>query len=119
MTMPIAKATPLETLPVIEQEFAAGNYVESSRLLWEATKNTFLMLGKAHGLDTDDALAIARALDEKDLGKCRYMGLLIAGWVARDHARTAAFEPYEIEISHRRLPDFIRWSHREFGTDKY
>ena len=79
MTMPIAKVTPLETLPVIEQEFAAGNYVESSRLLWEATKNTFLMLGKAHGLHTDDTRAIAYALDGKYGLKMHYLGVLIAG----------------------------------------
>ncbi len=124
MTMPIAKSTPLETLPVetlpvIEQEFAAGNYVESSRLLWEATKNTFLMLGKAHGLHTDDTRAIAYALDGKYGLKMHYLGVLIAGGLAQDHAEMEALEYHELEIPHRLLPEFIRQCYREFGPDKY
>lgn len=117
MTTQIAKATPLESLPAIEREFAAGNYVESSRLLWEATESTFLMLGKAHGLHTDDTRAIAYALDEKYGLDMRYLGLLIAGRVARDHVITEAFEPYDLEICHRLLPEFIRRCYREFGFD--
>ena len=117
MTTPIAATTPLESLPAIEREFAAGNYMESCRLLWDATKSTFLMLGQAHGLHTDDTLAIAHALDEKHPGKYRYTGLLISGWVARDHVITEAFELYNLEISHRLLPEFIRWCYQEFGTD--
>ena len=117
MITPIAKATPLESLPVIEREFAAGNYVESSRLLWEATKSAFLMLGQAHGLHTDDTRDIAYALDEKYPGKGCYTGRLIAGWVARDHVKTEAFEPYDLEIAHRLLPEFIRWCYGEFSAD--
>ena len=117
MTTPVAKSTPLESLPAIEREFAAGNYVESSRMLWEATKSTFLMLGQAHGLHTDDTRTIAYALDEKYELDMHYLGLLIAGRVARDHVITEAFEPYELEIPHRLLPEFIRRSHREFGVD--
>ncbi len=110
MTMPIAKSTPLETLPVetlpvIEQEFAAGNYVESSRLLWEATKNTFLMLGKAHGLHTDDTRTIAYALDGKYGLKMHYLGVLIAGGLAQDHAEMEALEYHELEIPHRCCPN--------------
>ena len=119
MTAPIAKATPLESLPVIEQEFAAGNYVESSRLLWEATKNTFLMLGKAHRLETGCVHEIAHALDEKYAGKRRYIGRLIAGELAQDHAEMEALEYHELEIPHRLLPEFIRQCYREFGPDKY
>ena len=117
MTTQTAATTPLESLPAIEREFAAGNYVESSRLLWEATKSTFLMLGKAHGLATDDTLAIAHALDEKHPGKYRYTGRLIAGWVAHEYVKTEAFEPYDLEIAHRLLPEFIRWCYQEFGSD--
>ena len=117
MTTPIAKSTPLESLPAIEREFAAGNYVESSRMLWEATKSTFLMLGRAHGMHTDDTRTIAYALDEKYGLDMHYLGLLIAGRVARDQVITEAFEPYELEIPHRLLPEFIRRSHREFVAD--
>lgn len=117
MTMPIIKANPLESLPAIEREFAAGNYVESSRLLWEATKNTFLMLGQAHDLHTDDTRAIAYALDEKYPDKGLYTGRLIAGWVVRDHVKTEAFEPYDLEIAHRLLPEFIRQCYWEFSAD--
>lgn len=117
MTMPIIKANPLESLPAIEREFAAGNYVESSRLLWEATKSTFLMLGKAHGLHTDDTLAIAYALDEKYPDQRRYMRWLIAGELAQDHAEMEALEYHELEIPHRLLPEFIRQCYREFGSD--
>ena len=117
MTTPVAKATPLESLPVIEREFAAGNYVESSRLLWEATENAFLMLGKAHGLYTDDTRAIAYALDEKYGLKMHYLGVLIAGRLAQDHAEMEAQEYHEPEIPHRLLPEFIRQCYREFGSD--
>ena len=117
MTTQIAKSAPLESLPAIEREFAAGNYVESSRMLWEATESTFLMLGKAHGLHTDDTRAIAHVLDEKHPGKYRYTGRLIAGWVAREHVITEAFEPYDLEIAHRLLPEFIRWCYGEFSAD--
>ena len=117
MTMPIAKSTPLESLPAIEREFAAGNYVESCRMLWDTTQITFLMLGKAHGLHTDDIRTIAYALDEKYELDMHYLGLLIAGRVVRDHVITEAFEPYNLEIPHRLLPEFIRRSYREFGSD--
>lgn len=117
MTMLIAKATPLESLPAIEREFAAGNYVESSRLLWEATKSTFLMLGQAHGLKTGCVHEIAHALDEKYAGKRRYMGPLITGELAQDHAEMEALEYHELEIPHRLLPEFIRQCYREFGSD--
>ena len=117
MTKQIAATTPLESLPAIEREFAAGNYVASCRMLWEATKSTFLMLGQAHGLHTDDTRAIAYALDEKYGLDMRYLGVLIAGRVARDHVITEAFEPYDLEIAHRILPEFIRWCYGEFSPD--
>ena len=117
MTTQTVTTTPLESLPAIEREFAAGNYVESCRMLWEATKSTFLMLGQAHGLHTDDTRSIAYALDEKYGLDMRYLGLLIAGRVARDHVITEAFEPYDLEIAHRLLPEFIRWCYAEFGTN--
>ena len=117
MTTQIAKATPLEALPAIEREFAAGNYVESSRMLWDATKSTFLMLGQAHGLETGCVREIAGTLDEKYPSEYRYTGLLISGWVARDHVKTEAFEPYDLELSHHLLPEFIRLCYREFTTD--
>lgn len=118
MTAPVAKATtPLESLDAIEREFAAGNYVESSRLLWAATKSAFLMLGQAHGLETDCVREIAGILDEKHPGKRRYTGMLIAGWVARDHVKTEAFEIYDLELAHCLLPEFIRLCYREFRAD--
>lgn len=117
MTTQIAATTPLESLPAIEREFAAGNYVASSRLLWDATKSTFLMLGRAHDLETGCVREIARTLDEKYPSDYRYTGLLISGWVARDHVKTEAFELYNLEISHRLLPEFIRWCYGEFGSD--
>ena len=117
MPAPITKATPLESLPAIEREFAAGNYVESCRMLWEATKSTFLMLGRAHGLETGCVREIAGTLDEKYPSNRRYTGMLISGWVARDHVITEAFAPYNLEISHRLLPEFIRWCYQEFGAD--
>ena len=117
MTTQIAATTPLESLPAIEREFAAGNYAESCRMLWEATKSTFLMLGQAHGLETGCVREIARTLDEKYPSEYRYTGLLISGWVARDHVKTEAFEPYDLEIAHRLLPEFIRWCYAEFGTN--
>ena len=117
MTTQTAATTPLESLPAIEREFAAGNYVESSRLPWEATESTFLMLGKAHGLHTDDTLAIAHALNEKYPDKGRYTGPLISGWLMRDHAEMEALEYHELEIPHRLLPEFIRRCYREFGPD--
>lgn len=113
MTTPIAKSTPLESLPVIEREFAAGNYVESSRLLWQATKSAFLALGAAHGLPTEDTRAIACALDEKHGTPMRYLGMLIAGGMAQDHAAMAALEYHELQLTHRVLLQFIRATYQE------
>ena len=45
------------------------------------------------------------------------MGRLIAGRMMRDHAEMEALEPHELEIPHCRLPEFIRRSYGEFGSD--
>ena len=112
-----AALAPVASLDEIERQFAAGNYVESSRLLWEATQETFLMLGAAHGLNTGDVRAIAYALDEKYGLEHHYLGRLIAGRMMRDHAEMEALERHELEIPHCRLPEFIRRSYGEFGSD--
>ena len=109
--------TPLESLPAIEREFAAGNYVESSRLLWKATKSAFLTLGAAHGLHTEDTRAIACALDEKCGPPMRHLGLLIAGGMAQDHAAMAALEYHELQLTHRVLLQFIRATYQEHTPD--
>ena len=113
MTMPSTKAVLLESLPAIECEFEAGNYVASCQALWQATKRTFLMLGRAHDLETDDIRAIAHALDKKYPGKRHYTGQLIAGELAQDHAEMEALEYHEIKLAHRLLLEFIRETCRE------
>ena len=62
---------PLQALEAAEREFAAGNYVESSRILWKATEATFAMMAKAHGLDASDTGEIAETLDGRHVGKNR------------------------------------------------
>ena len=62
---------PLQALEAAEREFAAGNYVESSRILWKATEATYAMVAKAHGLHTGDLNQIADALDRKCGGNDR------------------------------------------------
>ena len=51
MTTTESKTTTLESLDVAQREFEAGNYIESSRILWQATQATYDMLARAHGLD--------------------------------------------------------------------
>ena len=111
---------PLQALDAAEREYAAGNYVESSRILWQATEATYAMLAEAHGLDAADLIAVAKALDGKRDGiepkfKHYYLGYLISGWLMEAHAETEALEDYELESPHRRLPPFIRKCYREFS----
>ena len=113
---------PLQALAAAEQEYAAGNYVESSRILWQATEATYAMLAEAHGLDAGDLIAVAKALDHKyhandKYSPRHYRGYLISGKLLRDHAEMAALEDYELEGPHRRLPAFILKCYREFGDD--
>ena len=113
MTMPIAKAALLESLPAIECEFEEGHYVTSCYDLWQATRRTFLMLGKEHGLETDDIQAIANTLDEKHRSRRRYTGALSAGELALVHVEMQALECHEIEFTHYILLKFIREICRE------
>ena len=113
---------PLQALAAAEREYAAGNYVESSRILWQATEATYAMLAKAHGLDAGDLIAVAKALDRKRDGidptfKHYYLGYLISGWLMEAHAEMEALEDYELESPHQRLPTFIRKCYREFGDN--
>lgn len=113
MTMPIAKAALLESLPAIECEFEEGHYVTSCYDLWQATKRTFLMLGREHGLETDDIRAIANALEEKGLSKRSYRAALSSGELARVHAEMQALEYHEIEFAHHVALKSIREICRE------
>ena len=111
---------PLKALEAAEREYAAGNYVASSRILWQATEATYAMLAKAHGLDAADLIAVAKALDRKYGGddsksKYYYRGYLISCGLMQDHAEMEALEDYELESPHRRLPPFIRKCYREFS----
>lgn len=113
---------PLEALEAAEREFAAGNYVESSRILWQATESTYAMMGKALGLDTSNLIEVADSLDRKFGGsdsksKYHYRGYLIACGLMRDHAEMEALEYYELEGPHRRLPPFVRQCYRKFGSN--
>ena len=109
--------TPLETLADAEREFAAGNYRESSRILWEVTEATFNMLARAHGLDPSNHIAVATALDEKyDLG-LYYRGKLSTGKSLRDHAEMDLLEDYELEWPHESQPQFIRKCYIDFSAD--
>ena len=119
MGAPETEMHPLKALEMAEREYAAGNYVESSRILWQATQDTFSMLAKAHGLDASDLIAVARALDRKYGGddsksKYHYRGYLLSGGLMRDHAEMDVLEDYELESPHRRLPLFIRKCYHEF-----
>jgi len=69
MSVPETEMHPLQALEAAEREFAAGNYVDSSRILWQATEATFAMMAKAHGLNTSDTGEIAEALDVRHGGK--------------------------------------------------
>ena len=122
MNAPETEMHPLKALDAAEREYAAGNYVASSRILWQATEATYAMLAKAHGLDPADLIAVAKALDHKYHANDRYSprhyrGYLISGKLLRDHAEMAALEDYELEGPHQRLPAFILKCYREFGDD--
>ena len=113
---------PLQALEAAEREFAAGNYVDSSRILWKATEATYAMVAKAHGLRTGDLNQIADALDRKyggndRRGKGYYSGYLITCGLMRDHAEMEALEEYELDWPSRRLMNFIRECYRKFGND--
>ena len=114
---------PLKALELAEREFAAGNYLESSRILWKATEATFAMMARAHELDTRDAGEIAEVLDARHGSKSpghnkhHYLGFYISGTLMRDHADMDVLEDYELAGPHRRLPEFIRKCYREFDND--
>ena len=117
MNAPKAKMTTLESLEVAQREFDAGNYIESSRILWQATQATYDMLAKAHGLDPSNLSAVARALDKKYNSRYHYLGYLISGRLLRDHAEMDVLEFYDLEYPHEDLPHFIRKCHREFAPN--
>ena len=113
---------PLEALEAAEREYVAGNYLESSRILWEATEATFAMMAKAHGLHASDTGEIAETLDSRHIGKNsghnkhHYLSFYISGTLMRDHADMGVLEDYELAGPHRRLPEFIRNCYREFDS---
>ncbi len=117
MTTTESKASTLESLDIAQREFEAGNYIESSRILWEATQATYRMLAKAHGLDPSNLSAVARALDKKYNRRYHYLGHLISGELLGDHAKMDVLEFYDLEYPHEDLPIFIRKCHRQFAPD--
>ena len=117
MTTTESKTTTLESLDVAQREFEAGNYIESSRILWQATQATYDMLARAHGLDPSDHIAVAKALDKKYNTRYHYRGYLISGKLLRDHAAMDVLEYYELDSPHEDLPPFIRKCYREFAPD--
>ena len=112
-----AEMNTLESLDVAQREFDAGNYIKSSRILWQATQATYDMLAKAHGLDPSDHIAVARALDEKYNTRYHYRGYLISGKLLRDHAEMDVLEYYELDSPHEDLPPFIRKCYHEFAPN--
>ena len=117
MTTTESKASTLESLDIAQREFEAGNYIESSRILWQATQATYRMMAKAHGLDPADHIAVARALDKKYNTGYYYSGYLISGKLLRDHAEMDVLEYGDLEYPHEDLPPFIRKCHRQFAPD--
>ena len=117
MTTLESKTTTLESLEVAQREFEAGNYIKSSRILWQATQATYDMLARAHGLDPSNLSAVARALDKKYDTRYRYLGYLISGRLLRDHAEMDVLEYYELDSPHEDLPPFIRKCYREFAPN--
>ena len=117
MTTIESKASTLESLDIAQREFDAGNYIESSRILWEATQATYRMMAKAHGLDPLNLGKVAKALDKKYNTRYHYLGYLISGRLLRDHAEMDVLEYYELDSPHEDLPPFIRKCYREFAPD--
>ena len=117
MTAIESKMSTLESLQDAQREFDAGNYTESSRILWQATRATYRMLAKAHGLDPSNLSAVARALDKKYNSRYHYLGYLNSGELLGDHAQMDVLEFYDLEYPHEDLPLFIRKCYREFAPD--
>ena len=117
MNMPETKITTLESLEVAQREFDAGNYRKSSRILWQATRATYEMMARAHGLDPSNHSATARALDKKYNTRHHYLGYLVSGGLLRDHAEMDVLEYYDLVSPHEDIPIFIRKCYREFGID--
>ena len=117
MTTTESKASTLESLDIAQREFEAGNYIESSRILWQATQATYRMLAEAHGLNSSNLSAIARALDKKYNSRYHYLGYLISGRLLRDHAAMDVLEYGDLEYPHEDLPPFIRKCYRQFAPD--
>ena len=117
MTTTESKTSTLESLDAAQREFDAGNYIESSRILWQATQATYRMMAKAHGLDPSNLSAIAKALDKKYNTRYHYLGYLTSGELLGDHAKMDVLEFYDLEYPHEDLPPFIRKCYREFAPD--
>ena len=85
MSAPKMGKTALEYLDASKREQAAGNHIEASALMWQATQATFAALADAHGmelksLDEDDLIMLARALEaDGSVPKWRYRGGLSPG----------------------------------------
>ena len=102
---------PLAALETAEQEFSVGEHRAGCYSLWKATEATFALLAKAHGLDATDLHAVAKVLDAKlNLPNRRhyYLGGLISGRLANDHACMDVLEDYDIEGLRRTIPRFLR-----------
>ena len=117
MTTTKHQPSTLESLDTAQREFEAGNHVESSRILWQATRATYRMLAKAHGLNPSNLSAVAKALDKKYNSRYHYLGYLISGELLGDHAKMDVLEYYELDSPHENLPPFIRKCYREFAPD--
>lgn len=106
-----AEMKPLECLEIAEHKFNEGDHRAGCRSLWKATEATFQLLAKEHGLESADLHVVANALDAKLNLPNRnhyYLGGLISGELANDHARMDVLEDYDVAGLRRTIPRFLR-----------
>ena len=100
---------PMQYMADADRELALGNHRKAAMLLWKATEATFVGLARSRGLDSDNLIALAKALEaDNPDAKGYYRGSLITGQLLLDHAEMDALESYELEDAYEGAREFVR-----------
>ena len=102
--------SPLELAALAAREYADGRDREWAGALLAALQKTFLHLGKANGIASDNILDISRELDEKDdSGRILYYGGKVGSvGMLEYHHRTGAVPDYWHEPLYRHVVAFVK-----------
>ena len=118
MTTTESKTTTLESLEVAQREFEAGNYIESSRILWQATQSNLSDDGKGARARPLKPQRDGQSVRQEIQHQIPLPRLSDFRQVASATTRKwMSWNTTNLDSPHEDLPPFIRKCYREFAPD--